>query len=144
MNTSTEKSWWQRHKIKVYVLGALMLVAPIAAVYMLRCSAPFQLALSKVQANADVVSRFGEPIRAGVFVRGQMRTSGSEGKANLAFPISGTKASGTVYVRALAEDGAWQLIGLAVIVDGTNERLMLANPSEAESARYAAVTSADD
>lgn len=62
--------------------------------YILRNSEAYQLAVSRLQANAEAVSVLGAPISA-VTPSGEVATEGSgSGHAKLKFSVTGTKAKG--------------------------------------------------
>ena len=81
--------------------------------------------LEVVRAGAGPSSpRWANPIRAGWFVQGDISTSGASGEADLAIPLDGPRADGTLYVVAEKRAGDWRYETLAVNVDG-GERIVL-------------------
>lgn len=125
--------WWQRNwKWCVPMLATLalaLLAAFVAAVLALvfgamRASEPYRHALALAQDDPAVVAALGEPIRAGWFVQGHFSSSGPRGSAELAIPLEGAKADGTLYVVAEKSAGAWRYGTVAVNVDG-GERIVL-------------------
>ncbi|HEV7269151.1 cytochrome c oxidase assembly factor Coa1 family protein [Pseudoxanthomonas sp.] len=126
-------NWWQRNwKWCVPVLGALLLALFAAFVFgivalvfgAIKSSAPYQQALTRAQSDPAVIAALGEPIRAGFFVQGNISTSGASGEADLAIPLDGARADGTLYVVAEKRAGEWRYETLAVNVDG-GERVVL-------------------
>jgi hypothetical protein len=66
-----------------------------------------KLAVAKAQSNPVVVQRLGEPLKRGWFTTGSVKTLGSTGHADLAIPLSGPKAKGTLYAVASENSGQW-------------------------------------
>lgn len=126
-------TWWQRNwKWFVPVLGALLLALFAAFVFgivalifgALKSSTPYQHAMARAQSDPAVVAALGEPIHAGWFVQGNIGVDGASGEADLAIPLEGTRADGTLYVVAEKRAGEWRYETLAVNVDG-GERIVL-------------------
>ena len=125
--------WWQRNwKWCVPVLGALLLALFAAFVFgivalifgAIKSSGPYQHAITRAQSDPAVIAALGEPIHAGWFVQGNISTSGASGEADLAIPLDGPRADGTLYVVAEKRAGDWRYETLAVNVDG-GERIVL-------------------
>lgn len=136
-------NWWQRNwKWCVPVLAALLLVlfaafivGIVALVFgAIKSSTPYQHAITRAQADPAVVAALGEPIQAGWFVQGNIGTSGSGGEADLAIPLDGARADGTLYVVAEKHAGEWRYGTLAVNVDG-GERIVLVDEASPTSDR---------
>ena len=128
-----QPGWWQRNwKWCVPVLGALLLALSVAVVLggvalllgAIKSSGAYQHALARAQSDPAVIAALGEPIRAGWFVQGNISTSGASGDADLAIPLDGPRADGTLYVVAEKRAGEWRYETLAVNVDG-GERIVL-------------------
>jgi len=69
----------------------------------------YEMALSEISRNENVIAHLGIPIEPGYFVTGKITTSGSKGEAQLSFKIKGTKEEATAAVYALKEMGTWNL-----------------------------------
>lgn len=130
-------NWWQRNwKWFVPVLAALLLALFAAFVFgivalifgALKSSTPYQHAITRAQADIAVVAALGEPIRAGWFVQGNIGVDGTSGEADLAIPLEGARADGTLYVVAEKRSGEWRYETLAVNVEG-GERILLTDES---------------
>jgi len=128
-----QPGWWQRNwKWCVPVLGALLLALFAAFVFgivalifgAIKSSGPYQHAITRAQSDPAVIAALGEPIHAGWFVQGNISTSGASGEADLAIPLDGPRADGTLYVVAEKRAGEWRYETLAVNVDG-GERIVL-------------------
>ncbi|PPJ42894.1 MULTISPECIES: cytochrome c oxidase assembly factor Coa1 family protein [unclassified Pseudoxanthomonas] len=102
-----------------FILGIVALVFGA-----IKSSTPYQHAIERAQSDPAVVAALGEPIQAGWFVQGNIGTSGSGGEADLAIPLDGSRADGTLYVVAEKRAGEWRYETLAVNVDG-GERIVL-------------------
>ena len=133
MHVPAAPGWWQRNwKWCVPVLAALLLSLFAAFVFglvalifgALRSSTPYQHALAQAKGDPAVVAALGDPIHAGWFVQGNISVDGAGGEADLAIPLDGARADGTLYVVAEKHAGAWRYETLAVNVDG-GERIVL-------------------
>ncbi|WP_447940886.1 cytochrome c oxidase assembly factor Coa1 family protein [Pseudoxanthomonas mexicana] len=128
-----QSGWWQRNwKWCVPVLAATLLALFVACVIgfvalvfgILRSTPPYPQAVARAQADPSVIAALGEPINTGWFVQGRTSTSGASGEAELAIPLVGSRADGTLYVVAKKSAGEWRYETLAVNVDG-GERIVL-------------------
>ena len=125
--------WWQRNwKWCVPVLVALLLALFAACVIgfvalifgAIKSAGPYQHAVARAQADPAVIAALGDPIGTGWFVQGNISVDGASGKADLAIPLDGARADGTLYVVAEKRAGEWRYETLAVNVDG-GERIVL-------------------
>jgi hypothetical protein len=138
-----QSNWWQRNwKWCVPVLAALLLALFAAFVFgivalifgAIKSSSPYQQAVARAQADPAVIAALGEPIRTGWLMQGSMSADGASGTADLAIPLDGSRADGTLYVVAEKRAGEWRYETLAVNVDG-GERIVLetaSSPSRSE------------
>jgi len=106
---------------------------------MLRGSDAAQLAIATAVKSPALTQRLGEPLKAGWLVTGNIQVSPGSGHAELAFPISGPKGAGTVYVEARKQSGIWHLRLLQFGNDSSNDRLNLL-PQAATSSEPASIT----
>jgi len=125
--------WWQRNwKWFVPVLATVLLALFAAFVFgiialifgALKSSSPYQHAVTRAQSDPAVIAALGEPIRTGWFVQGNIGVDGASGEADLAIPLDGSRADGTLYVVAEKKAGEWRYETLAVNVEG-GERIVL-------------------
>ena len=125
--------WWQRNwKWCVPVLAALLLALFAAFVFgivalifgAIKSSSPYQHAVTRAQNDPAVIAALGEPINAGWLVQGNISVDGASGDADLAIPLDGSRADGTLYVVAEKKAGEWRYETLAVNVEG-GERIVL-------------------
>jgi hypothetical protein len=89
-----------------------------------RSSDIYREALSKAQASAQAVELLGAPIQGG-FPSGNFRMDDLTGEAALAIPVTGSKATGTIYVEAMRDMGAWKIERLELAIDGSEQRIDL-------------------
>ena len=75
-----------------------------------------------------MVAALGTPIEEGFFVVGNLEVNGSGGFAELAIPVSGPKASGTLYVVADKSGPNWYFSTLELAVEDTGEWIDLLEP----------------
>jgi len=92
------------------------------------------LAMAQARANQQVKERLGEPIEKGLFVSGNINTSGPSGHADLAIPVSGPKGKGKLYVMATKRMGIWKCDALQLAVEGDSSRIdvLAAPPNSAQ------------
>jgi Cytochrome oxidase complex assembly protein 1 len=82
-------------------------------------------AFNRAQASSAAVQRLGSPISSGWMVSGTWSVSKVSGNANVAIPLYGPKAKGTLYVVAKKDLGFWTFQTLQLAVDGDNNRVDL-------------------
>ena len=126
MKTHTPKNWWGRNWkwfVPVGCLGSLVLLAAfIAGILFLvfgimKSSDVYEESLARAMADPAVVEALGDPIEDGLFVSGNVNISGPSGNANLAIPLSGPRASGTLYAEAVRSEGEWEFTTLVLKLD---------------------------
>jgi hypothetical protein len=88
-----------------------------------------QLALQRAQSSPVVIERLGQPIERGLIVSGSIETSGPSGHADVAIPVSGSKAKGTLYAVGVKSAGIWKFETLQVEVEGDSNRVDLLDNS---------------
>lgn len=128
-----QSNWWQRNwKWFVPVLATLLLALFAAFVFgiislifgAIKSSGPYQHAITRAQSDPAVIAALGEPIRAGWLVQGNINVNGASGDADLAIPLDGPRADGTLYVVAEKRAGEWRYDTVAVNVEG-GQRIVL-------------------
>ena len=88
-------------------------------------SAPYMEALAQARANEQVIEALGEPIEPGWWVTGSAETNTTSGYADFAFPVSGPKNAGKLYVVAVKSAGLWEIQRIELEVDGRSSRIPL-------------------
>ena len=123
---------WARWACIVY-LGAIafFLLVVGGTFYVLKHSEAYEMAASRLQANAEVVGLLGTPITTG-FPMGSIQTEGASGRAALSFSVSGPKGAGRVFVEATKTGGVWSLRSLSLKVEGRDGVINLMNQSRVE------------
>jgi hypothetical protein len=91
---------------------------------MLKETDAYRDSVQQLQANAQVMEILGPPVTAGI-PSGQVHTTGPTGDAQLAIPVTGTKAHGVLYVEATRKMGIWKTDRLELEVAGRAERIVL-------------------
>ncbi len=134
MHQRKESNWWERNWkwfVPVGCLGGLALIMGfVAAILVLvfgimKSSDVYKEAIARAQAHPSVVAAMGAPLEEGMFVSGNLNTSGASGKADLAIPISGPNGKGVLYTVAEKSAGRWTFTTLVMEVDATGERIDL-------------------
>lgn len=125
--SSPPRSWWQRNWKWVVPLGCALFAGSIVlfVLTLMRHTDVFQEAVARAEANPQVQSELGEPIREGWWIAGHIRTTGPSGNAALAIPLKGSKRDGTVYAVAHKSAGIWKYDTLEVAVEGRPGRISL-------------------
>jgi len=86
--------------IGVMLVFSVILVFSIGGIF--KKSEPYKMSLNEVANSEIVMARIGTPYETG-FVSGNMRTSGPEGSANIAYDIEGPIGEATIAVKARME-----------------------------------------
>jgi len=134
--------WWQRHPHRcvavVVTASALVMAGIVLAVFTvvigsIKSSDVYLTAMDRVRHDPAVASALGTPFREGMLVTGNIHVSGPTGLAELEIPVSGPKASATVYVEATKQLGEWRFDHLIVQLDATHRRLDLLSTPPAKA-----------
>ncbi|HEY5079941.1 MAG TPA: cytochrome c oxidase assembly factor 1 family protein [Opitutaceae bacterium] len=119
---------WKWFVPALCVAAMLMIFIFISFVFaFMKQSDAYTGALGRARSSPEVVAAIGTPIRDGLFVMGNVNVSGSSGRADLAFPISGPKGTAMVYVDATRALGEWNLDRVVVQIDGDGQRIDLSD-----------------
>lgn len=94
----------------------------------------YSLAMSALKESPESIEYLGQPIESSGRITGSVTTSNGSGDGNLNIPVSGSKASGTLYAEGKKEGGIWNLTRLEL--QGNGKRIDIL----AESARLAEAT----
>jgi Cytochrome oxidase complex assembly protein 1 len=133
-NPAPKKSWlarfWWVIILALLLLGGLSTVCCVGTgvlgIFSLMKSSPvFRDSLAMVQENPDAREYLGEPIQAGWLVSGEISETPSGGTAEISYPVSGPRGSGTVYVTAKKAEGEWIILRLVLVMDKTKQKLIL-------------------
>lgn len=110
------------------ILFALSIVFSIgiffAASAMMKNSEAFKMATAKLEASQEAATVIGKPISTG-FPMGNFNVSGTSGKADISFSVTGSKSKGTVYIDAVKDMGKWEVSQLIFEEDDTGKRIDL-------------------
>ena len=90
---------------------------------MLKDTDAYKTGAQTLQANAQAMQILGPPITTG-FPSGSVQTSGPSGEAQLAIPVEGQKARGTLYIEATKSKGVWKPDRMELQIEG-GERIDL-------------------
>ncbi len=109
----------------VWIAAIVLFVGIIVGTFsILRHSEAYQLGVAKLQSSPIAANLLGTPISAGN-PTGSIKINGSAGNAALSFSASGPRASGTVVVQAVKQNGVWSLTRLMLKLDGKDEAIDL-------------------
>ena len=123
----------QRHWAIAGVIVWLGLIVIVGGTFwgiqsLIKGAGGYQLTMETLRASPEVKEVFGEPLEEGFMPMGSVETSGGQGRSDLQISISGPKAAGWAYSRAIKEFGTWRITSLVVVVDGTNQKIVLVEP----------------
>jgi hypothetical protein len=88
---------------------------------MLKQTDAYRMGVEALEANTQMMEQLGPPVSTG-FPNGHVNTSGASGEAELAIPVFGEKAKGTLYVQASKSMGVWKLDHVELVVEGSPVR----------------------
>lgn len=109
------------------VLAGVLFVGGIFALVFtaIKSSDAYKHGIEVATHDPRVGNALGTPIAEGWFVSGNINVSGSSGNADLAIPVAGSHAKGTLYVVAKKSAGQWTYQTLELKVDGQEARIDL-------------------
>jgi hypothetical protein len=127
---SRKWTWIIAAALGIMLLGCVSCVglagAGIYGIVNLLTSHPlYREALQIVQNDSQAQEMLGTPIEAGQLWNGNIVDTGSTGRADISFRVSGPKGSGRVDVVAKKVGGEWIITLLQLVMDDTHERLLI-------------------
>jgi hypothetical protein len=123
------RGWWSRNWkwfVPAVILAAIVVGGFCAyrAVFGLRSSEAYQLALKKVQTDASVTGALGEPICEAYWPLPSAQNDTERGESLLLFQVAGPKGKASVSVRACRIDEKWGLRQVEVTPEGGKRMLL--------------------
>lgn len=114
----------------LFILFASLIVGAMGGIVYLvmesiKSSDIYATAVDRALSHPEVQAKLGPPITPGWYVMGNISTSGNDEEANLSLPLEGMIQSGTLYVEGHKRAGQVHYVSLAVVLDGTGERIEL-------------------
>ena len=102
------------------VIGAGSLAGILFVVHAaMSSSEPYKQAVARAEASQSAKDALGTPIEPGWFASGDVSLNGGgTGNADLSIPVHGSKAKGTLVVKATRKGGHWEYEAMRVEVDG--------------------------
>ena len=94
---------------------------------MLKSSPPYQVGLERARSNPEVQEALGEPIDASFIVAGRVNLNNDNGDADLNFPITGPKGTGSVHVRGTKNNGVWSYEEISVALPNGGKTIDLSD-----------------
>lgn len=121
----TQRYW----AIAGFIVWGSMIVIIVGIVFamltVMKNNGAYDQSLERLRASPAVAETFGEPLEEGFMPWGSIEVSGGSGSADLEIGISGPKASGTAYSKAVREAGIWRLTYLSARIDGSEELIVV-------------------
>ncbi|MDB6139396.1 MAG: hypothetical protein JWO94_2468 [Verrucomicrobiaceae bacterium] len=85
-------------------------------------------AMARAASSGEVRAFLGSPVQQGWMINGSINLQNSDGTADVTFPISGPKGSGTLHAEASKKNGTWIFSQLLFIPDSTRRPIDLLTP----------------
>ena len=94
-------------------------------------SEPFQMAMEKIRADAEVVKQLGEPLKPSWLPTGEVSSEAKVGNANFYFDLTGPKGTANVACQGRMIDGKWGLSTLKVtFADGSRHSVEVSDADD--------------
>ena len=122
----------QKALLGLLVVLVILCAGVVAVFSLIGGSDACNLAMDRARASQEAKDRLGEPITKGLFVSGNISTSGPAGRADLSIPVSGPKGKGTLYVVATKSVGEWKLNRLILEESAKLDRVNLLQSQAAQ------------
>jgi len=103
----------------------------------MKSSDAYTEAMQIARSNPALIEMIGEPIEEGFLPTGEISTSGSSGKANLAISLSGPKGAATLYLESKKSVGKWKFNFLTAVVNETGQEIDLLAETTAKNPKPA-------
>ncbi|MGA2351390.1 MAG: cytochrome c oxidase assembly factor Coa1 family protein [Terracidiphilus sp.] len=132
-----ERSWFARNWGWVIAAAVTLFLSFIVAIFTLVLSLfhhsnAVTLAVNTAEANTAFVTQLGRPVKTGWFITGSINVTPDSGSAEFAIPVSGPRASGTLYAQEHKSAGLWHLETLQFGRKDSDERLNLLQDGKAK------------
>ncbi|MBD3670550.1 MAG: hypothetical protein HUJ29_07220 [Gammaproteobacteria bacterium] len=88
----------------------------------------FDISLQLINNHEEATRVLGSPISAGLFVTGNISTSGPNGEASLQYTVEGPRSEGEAYVFAHKELGEWKVHQLVIMIPELKRRIDVVTP----------------
>lgn len=112
-----------------------LIVAGVAILFFglmgaLKSSAPYEDTVALVQSHPEAIAALGEPIKAGMWLTGNISINNGEGEASFSVPVSGPDGSGTLFIEAEKRAGSktWDYSRRELQIEGDDDRTILLSP----------------
>jgi hypothetical protein len=137
-----QRSWFSRNWgwllgcgcLSVLVGGALVVLLIVMLVFSaIKSTDVYKASLQQVQNSPAAQQQLGTPIVDSYYVGGNVNIQNNSGAADLQFPVSGPKGSGTVKVKATLTNGRWSITSLVLEVNGQPAPVLIIGPGVLES-----------
>lgn len=133
----TQRNWAWAGLIIAAVCLVLLPGLFFGANHLMTSNDAYRQSMAALRSDARAIAALGEPIEAGWFVAGKISLKNSSGTAKLAIPVSGPKASGTLFSKATKTASVWTIDVLALKVAGIKRPIVLIGGPDGEAARAA-------
>ncbi len=105
----------------------------IAISLSMKATGAYKLAVKRAEADPRVTAAIGTPAKEGWFIGGSFNVNGASGNAELAVPLSGPRAKGTIYLVAMESAGEWTFSTLVFQLDSSGQRINLQDKNQSNS-----------
>ena len=90
-------------------------------------SKPYKVAVETAVNNPEVKAMLGDNIEEGFMAMGNIEIDNSNGSADLAIPLKGSKGEGKVYIKGVREAGQWRFTMIKFGLTDSDNRINLLN-----------------
>lgn len=105
-----------------FVFTAISFGCLIAVVSMnMKSLGAYKIAVKRAETDSRVIAAIGTPLKEGWLIRGRFNVNGASGNAELAIPLLGPRAKGTIYAAATESVGEWRFSNLIFQLDSSGE-----------------------
>jgi hypothetical protein len=124
---------WAIWGLVIWIVGIVFYGGLFGGLFhVLKHSDVYKLGVARVEASPEAAAALGKPISCG-FPFGSISVGMGTGQATLNFSVTGSKATGRVFLNATEQNGVWSLKQLILKMDGTGEEINLLHPATAAS-----------
>ncbi len=136
--TPHPKNWFERNLlwlIPAVILFSILSLGSFVALLLgfMKSSDAYQGALARIRNSPEAVEALGPPVTDRFFFTGQININGSDGNANLAIRVKGSRAQATAYIIAVRSLGRWHYTQLVLSLNGSDTRIDLSDPAGIET-----------
>ncbi len=122
---SVQRNWAIAAAI-FYGLVALVMVGIFVAIFALFANLePIDTLKEEARTNPQIAEYVGTPVEVGWFTTGSVNQHNRTGDADVSVSVGGPRASGTLRMVSVRQNGVWQVRKMVLTLDGTGQTIAL-------------------